>query len=223
MVCTEATGCGRAPGIARPRRGVAIRTRYIDAIGCADRTARTGRPTYDPGRQTARGEQGRDPRAGSPRTAARVARARLRAAQAAQPAARLGPGALLRLALPGAEEDAARRAGHRGRDGLAPGCRAGSGSSTRSPRRARSTSPADDRGRSLRVGGRQLRHPVRVLLPHRHGDPAAHPRGSPYPAPGAARPGPAPAADPREATATPPSSSATASSRSSARSAGSPT
>ena len=49
----------------------------------------------------------------------------------------------------------------------------------------------DDRRRSDRVGGRQLRHAVRVLLAHRHRDPAAHPRGSPYPAAGAARPGPA--------------------------------
>ena len=41
-----------------------------------------------------------------------------------------------------------------------------------------------------RVGGRQLRHPVRVLRSHRHGDPAAGPRRAPYPAPGATGPRP---------------------------------
>ena len=54
---------------------------------------------------------------------------------------------------------------------------------------------ADVGGRSHRVGGRQLRHPVRVLRPHRHGDPAAGARGPAYPPPGAAGPGPDPARD----------------------------
>src|SRR5215207_1247550 len=48
-------------------------------------------------------------RVGSPRTAARGTHARLRAAQAPQPDARLGSAALLRVALPGTEEDAPRQ------------------------------------------------------------------------------------------------------------------
>ena len=105
-----------------------------------------------------------------------------------------------------------------------PRCTRRPRTSTRSPRPAPGVRAADLRGRPDRVGGRQLRHPVRVLLPHRHGDPAARPRGTPYPPPGAARPRPVPAgAGAAKSTATPPSSGATASSRWSARSGGSPT
>ena len=74
------------------------------------------------------------------------------------------------IAHPGHAAPADRLPGHRGR---APRVRA-----------------PDVGGRADRVGGRQLRHPLRVLRAHRHGDPAARPRGPPHPSPGAARPGP---------------------------------
>ena len=85
--------------------------------------------------------QGSNARAGSPRTAARVPAARLRAAQAAQPPARLEPAAVLRLALPGAEADAARRLDHREVVRHRRLSARASGSSTRSRPRAASTSP----------------------------------------------------------------------------------
>src|SRR5690348_9383046 len=113
----------------------------------------------------------RDPRARSPRTAARVAHARLRAAQAAQRSARLEPGALLRVALSGAEEDAPRRVDRRAR------LRTGGGHGTPSTDRLRADTggepavhPPDVRGGPVRVGGRQLRRALRVLQPHGHGD-----------------------------------------------------
>ena len=76
---------------------------------------------------------------------------------------------------------------------------------------------ADHRQRPVRVGGRQLQHAVRVLLPHRRRGPAAHPRGSPHPAPGAARPRPR-TPRPAATTATSASCGATPSSPSSVRS-----
>ena len=77
---------------------------------------------------------------------------------------------------PDAGDPAARASSTQVTDGRAPRVRA-----------------ADVGGRSHRLGGRQLRHPLRLLQPHRHGDPAARPRGTAHPAPGAARPGPDPA------------------------------
>ena len=61
------------------------------------------------------GTSWRHHRARSPRTAARGTHARLRAAQAAQPHARMGSRAVLRLPLPRAEEDAPRQPHQRGR------------------------------------------------------------------------------------------------------------
>ena len=109
-----------------------------------------------------------------------------------------GVAAVLRLALPGPEEDAQGLV-DRGAHG------AGTGTVSRRPRIVyQLTETGQDEFVRLmsevgpdRVGGRQLRHPVRVLRTHGHGDPAAGARGAAHPPPGASGPGPGAAvADP---------------------------
>src|SRR3954452_5359724 len=92
---------GVSPDLSRPRGWLAQLNRS------AVRNAWIYR--YDRSHGTSR----RDHRARSPRTAARGTHARLRAPQAPQPDARVGAGALLRVAVSDPEEDAPLLA-HRG-------------------------------------------------------------------------------------------------------------
>ena len=130
----EGTASAQVTPLGDPR----LARRYIDAIGYFDRPLRYDVSTRE---QVADAEQGCDPRAGSARTPPGVPAARLRAAQAPEPAPRLDPAALLRLAVPGSQADAAAgwitEVVATGARGLAPR----RGSSTRSPRPASSSSP----------------------------------------------------------------------------------
>ena len=126
-----------------------------------------------------------------PRPAAREPDARLRAAQAAQRRARHVPRLLLRLALPLPEAAAPAAAGSPrtpGRRGRRAAGRQALEDRLQAHRRGQGALPgAARRERPVRLGGRELRRPLRLLRPHRRGHPAAHPGGPPQPARGAPR------------------------------------
>src|SRR6266536_6106652 len=134
-------------------------------------------------------------RARDPGPPARDPHARVRAAQAADgQTGRVPSGDQLRLAVSDAAPDAERRMDHRGvRDGGSGG-RGATADQTAQPGglqdhcRGQGTLPGT--ARQCRAGDLRrprLRRALRVLRPHRSGDPAAHPRRPPPPGRGALR------------------------------------
>src|SRR5665811_1537515 len=124
----------------------------------------------------------RRPRAGNPWVAGRDADARVRAAQAAQPAAGLLPRTVLRLAVP-VPEGPRRASPHRRRGRVADAaaaCPVGQAGPDRLRAHCRRQgAPGGDAGdvRPLRLGGRPLRGAIRLVLPDRRRDPTADPGG----------------------------------------------
>ena len=113
---------------ASPRTRVAIRTRYIDAIGCVDRTLRhiatiSSDATHLDERKEARtvARKAATARAGSPRTAARVARCTATSCASGSTCCSAGAGCCPTARSTPPEADAARRLDHRGHRGRRPG------------------------------------------------------------------------------------------------------
>jgi hypothetical protein len=155
-----------------------VSVRCIDTIGCCD--------TSYPQEHTD-GQARRCPRAGSPRAAARDSHARVRTAQAGVGAARVGPGAVVRLAVSLPQADAAGGLARRGRTGDPAGQAEPAKGRVQAHRRGQGAlRDADVHGGAEGLGGRQLRRALRLLRPHRRRDPDTHPRRAPYPLGGAA-------------------------------------